>query len=94
MRIVPLCPSDPMEGAGMGPAFVPGRATTVATRPNPYDYGCDARGLDTYNGRRHRGRVAARFGADHFRKWDDTFAFFVGLSPRASSLAAGSSRGA
>jgi sarcosine/dimethylglycine N-methyltransferase len=26
-----------------------------------------------------RETTAARFGADHFRKWDDTYAFFVGL---------------
>ncbi len=23
--------------------------------------------------------TVARFGADHFREWDDTYAFFVGL---------------
>ena len=23
--------------------------------------------------------TVARFGAEHFRRWDDTYAFFVGL---------------
>ena len=26
-----------------------------------------------------RETTVARFGADHFRRWDDTYAFFVGL---------------
>ena len=29
-----------------------------------------------------RETTVARFGADHFRKWDDTYAFFVGLFAR------------
>jgi sarcosine/dimethylglycine N-methyltransferase len=36
-----------------------------------------AQRLTMYRGLRET--TAARFGAEHFRQWDDTYAFFVGL---------------